>query len=524
MRFRWTHRLRDYLAARDYYVENGHASILSEIREVELYEDMPKLGKRTLDAATSPPTIDPALPDFETFRQCYSSLVWHFTFKEKPSRVDILTSLVVKPEFLSPEVSLPEMQQNGEKFNVIWLSDTAFVSCMEFSFKVGRTREWPAMDYSIHLWPRTTNEKVRLCVHSLDPSRPAPSIHHLLSKMLLGYPEDYFNLIHLQCHLKDLSALMSFHLLSIIPRKSSSEKAASPVNVRNLTVFHLADNLHAETVQAIMSRGHRKNLPIRYKFRNQRQLGAVLSHCSHLRHVSIEESLIWESMENSSELFAESCCLESASIFYWGHLQSHCLDGIVCNPTVKKLFVLIGFRRGWESFLQQHFTNALSGRVHLNELIVAVGYCGSLESNIIRSGLRTLITTCGVTKSGSLRRLSVVKYPYGYCHWPHVEVQSEPDASDASWDMNMSPGLAMNWYKYECGRCKELSELSKQASEQDRGEYASSASLLPLQVQAVNRGVVYCKTTSHAPHDMSPANATVLFAFLQATLLSCNKV
>jgi hypothetical protein len=215
MQFRWTHRLRDYLAARDCYVENGHASILSEIREVELKfdEEVSKLGKRTLDTATSPLPPDPAAPDFEVFCRCYSSHATHLTFKKKPSRVDILTSLVVKPEFHSPYVSLAEMQRKGETFHVIWLSDTAFVSCMGFSFKVGRGREGFAEDYEIYLRPRSAHRHVWFCAHSLDPTLRAPSIHRFLSEMVEGLPEDYFSLIRLSCLRQHLSTLMSFHLL-----------------------------------------------------------------------------------------------------------------------------------------------------------------------------------------------------------------------------------------------------------------------------------------------------------------------
>jgi hypothetical protein len=526
MRFRWTHRLRDYLAARDYYVEvtNKRASILSQIREVELCEDVPKLGKRTLDAATSQLSTDPAVPDFETFRKCYSDLTYGFIFKEKPSRSDILTSLVIKPEFHSPEVSLAEMQRNREKFHVIWLSNTAFVSPMQFTFKAGRTREWFAMDYAIYLRPRGANQLVCFSVHSLDPSEQAPSIHRFLSEMLKGYAADYISLICLESHRKHVPSLMSFNILSIIPSNSSSEKDASPVNVRNITTVEFLCNLDTDTVQAILLRGSQKNIPIRYQFQNQ-QLGAVLRHCSQLQHVSIDENPdIWEPTENSPPLFTENCSLESASIFLGSSFQSNVLNGIVCNPSVKKLFLLIDFRGGWEGFLQQRFTDAVSGGVHLNELIVAFCHCQSLESDTIRSGLRSLVATCGVTKSGSLRRLSVVEYPSGFYVWPHVELQLESDASDAFWDTNMSPALAMNWCKYESDCSKAKAELSKHVSEQDFGEDGLSLSLLPRKVQAVNRGVVYRKSTLHTPHDMSTANASVLFAFVQASLLPCNKV
>jgi hypothetical protein len=310
MRLRWTHRLRDYLAERDYYVENRHASILSEIREVELISDeaTPILGKRTLNVATSPPPPDPT--DFEVFRQCYSSLAWHFTFKEKPARADILTSLVVKHEINSRDMSLAEIQQNGDSFHVIWLSDMTFVSCMEFSFQVGRARSRPAMDYEIHLQPRTAHKSVCLCAHSLDPTVRAPSIHRFLSKMLEGYAEDYFSLIRLGCHLERLSSLMSFNILSIIPSNSSSEKDASPPNMRNLTTVQFACDLDTDTVQAILLRGGQKKLPIRYKFRNQQQLGAVLRDCSQLSHICVDESSYHgEALETSMVPFTESCCL-----------------------------------------------------------------------------------------------------------------------------------------------------------------------------------------------------------------------
>jgi hypothetical protein len=211
-------------------------------------------------------------------------------------------------------------------------------------------------------------------------------------------------------------------------------------------------------------------------------------------------------------------------ICYWGHFQSNCLDGIVRNPNVKKLYVLIGFPYRWEHFQQQSLADALSGHIQLNELIVAFGASSSSAPNRIREGLRSLVAACGVTKSGSLHHLSVVNYSHRYDRWPHVELHPESSKNDASWDTNMSPALAMNWYKHESGCFKEHTESSKHASEQDLYKDGASLALLPWKLRAVNRGLVYRKTTLHAPHDMSTANASVLFAFLQATLLPCNKV
>jgi hypothetical protein len=309
-----------------------------------------------------------------------------------------------------------------------------------------------------------------------------------------------------------------------MPRNSSSEKSASPFNARNLTTVHFECDVDTDTVQAILLRGAQKNLPIRYRFRDQRQLATVMRDCSQLRHVSIEERHYnWQALEASLVPFTESCCLESVSIFFSGHLQSNFLDGIVRNPHVKKLYVLIGFSQGWERFQQQSFTDALSGDIQLNELMVAFG-ARSSAPNTIRDGLRTLVATCGVTTSGSLHHLSVVRYPHKFERWPHVELQPDSGTNDASWDTNMSPTLVMNWYKHESGCCKAKTELSKQVSEQDLGKDGPSLSLLPRKVQAVNRGVVYRRTTLHAPHDMSTANASILFAFLQASLPLFNKV
>jgi hypothetical protein len=333
--------------------------------------------------------------------------------------------------------------------------------------------------------------------------------------MVRDLPEDYFNQIRLECRRKNVSNLMSLRMLSLIPRKAL-ETGASPVNVRNMTTVHFDCDLDTDTVQAILSRGAQQNLPVRYQFHNQKQLGAVLSDCSQLSHVCIDEwSSRGEALETSLVPFTESS-LESVSICYRGHFQSNVLTGIVRNPNVKKLYVLIGFPEGWERFQQQGFADALSGYIHLKELVVGFSV---FPTNTIRDGLRTLLAACGVTKSGSLHHLSVVKYPHRYDEWPHVELQPESGANDSSWDTSMSPALAMNWFKHEGGCFKEQTESSKHASEQDLRKDGASLSLLAWKLRAVNRGVVYRKTTLHAPHDMSTANASLLFAFLQGTLL-----
>jgi hypothetical protein len=103
--------------------------------------------------------------------------------------------------------------------------------------------------------------------------------------------------------------------------------------------------------------------------------------------------------------------------------------------------------------------------------------------------------------------------------WP-VPVFQEAMVNSNSWDKLVSPRLTVNWYD-DCLRNHQKCENgSLHASASLLGKSATTGRLVPWSVRAVNLGIVYRKTTYNVPHDMSTANASVLYSLLHSHIVT----
>jgi hypothetical protein len=569
MKIRWTHRLRDYMAEADYFVEVSDAGSFCKIREAELVHEeatpaaatlaagsRSSTRKRNAAAATSTSSTarkkaasksvapsrqcDPVFedpPTFELFNQCYNrrETDYFLKTKSKAAMKYIRTSYLARPDFRVAETSFEAMVQEGHRFAVLWLTESVFISSIKFWIRYGDTG---LADYQIALVPRNSLETTMFYVYSIPlmmispPSLVAISFVASLCKQL---PCDYFRYIIFGWFRNDIPPPL-VRQLSIVPTsRPCAHKGTDGTDFTKILFSKKAWSsyirydfvtLEPQDIRAVLSYCGKNNLAVRLVLGLELNtaVNAALGESPHLRHVDIPAPLHWHEVDEGETPFTENGSIETISAFFdcSGTSVSPQLKGIVHNRGLKRAHVATWDGPECVDTLSFLFRAVFSGTSMLQEMIV-VFVPSSFTSNNSRDGFDSVLTIVegrSVADESKLCHVSVVRGNSDEpLDWP-VPVFQEAMVNSASWDKLVSPHLTVNCY-YDCLRNhQECENGSLDASASLLGKSATAGRLVPWSVRAVNLGIVYRKTTFNVPHDMSTANASVLYGLLHSHIVT----
>jgi hypothetical protein len=560
MQLRWTHRLRDYFAEEKVFVkldENENVASFCAIREVELisegatvvhpFDDHPPASRTHV--ATSGNSIPNSLendapipevtqhhseqsdgfedpPSFDKFSRCYQHCQTRFYLRTTSSEKYMLAHTLAKPEFHVADTSLGEMSREGERFDVLWLSETVFMSSVHWH--AGPC--FPSLcDYQIELSPWHNREIIVFYVYTLSsftdlmgPRRQTPPsldpVSYLASMTAL-LPNDYFHKIYVSWKRSDVPIPLE-KFMAIVPTNTDARRRG-PLDCTAVTLFQALEPLQLQDILAALSYCEERNLAVRHFLHLKKldtTINTALRECPHLRHVDIRERFCQRRREylletrliNSEVPFTENHFLESIAVeaSSWDSVLP-LLQGAARNRGLKHLYIF-----SWKCLHElcphaEWFFAAMSNVSALQEIIIA---CRGYERSVY--SLSQNLDPRSVPPRTNLCHFSIVITSSGEGPtWPVPAFKKALVNSDL-WDNLVSPRLAVNWYSYRLKQNQGRSPVSNTSAAHKERITSEKLVVVPWKVRAVNLGIVYRKTTYHTPHDMSTANASVLFALL----------
>jgi hypothetical protein len=524
MRLRWTRRLWDYLAKEDWYVEECSLKYFREV-ELECDEDV-SLGistdqqspqKQKLTTSVENGVTSDCQLSFDQFRQCYSRCrgsVCLATCKDAKTIATPLRSMssLAPPECHKPLELLDNMAQSETGFFIVWISDTVFVSSIQFKI----SRHHGSLDeYRIFMSPRLSNDYLVYFVYSLplvskDPPQPrlAPPIAPIsfLGSMVNVLPFGYFKAISFFWY-RYISEPPLKELLSLVP---TPKPGVIPFEA--LTTLTFCSLLSRDQIHAVLSHCEENNLWVQPKFSVQgstfHEYNSALRESPHLRHIHIPLHYFRHQLERDEAPFTVNEHLESMTIDYFPHIygadmwpSSSLLKVVSCCRNLKHLYMRV---KGWKRFLNVNSSVlnwVISGAIPLEEVVVSSCVDPAPNFQSVWANLSLTLLGCFVAGQRNLCHFSIVaKHRKG--SWPIPKFLKAPMNLEP-WDKLVTPSLALN-----CFRKLQSGNTAKETRMHENS--------VAWKVRAVNLGVVYRKTTYHTPHDMSTANAGVLFALLRS--------
>jgi hypothetical protein len=533
MRLRWTHRLKDYFVEENIFVQTNDQSVATfcAIREAELIceDDVATATENCKFARTSEAAHhhhkqnvsreDP--PTFDQFCRCYDGRSVRLFLSKYDEKSFLKTCYLAKPEFRVADTSLDTMAREGVKFCILWLTETIFISSVHWTSWSHRDQIY---DYQITLTPWHSSEAIVVHVYTLSsfgglkgPRREAPpSLDPIsfLASMATQQRDGYFRKVRVQRR-NDISIPLE-KFLEIIP--TNKDKGwRRPPHSRALTLVEFFDAFRLQDIVAALSYCEEHNVAVRH-FLHLKELdtnvNAVLRECPHLHHIDIRgwiygstERLLRINLEKGEIPFTENHHIESITIeiSFWKDVSPF-LKGAAVNRGLKHLYIMC---RYWQESLLQDvalFLGSLSKSSSLQEIIVACPLRPFSKSQPLS---KILDARC-VSSATKLHHFSVVAAKWNEDSFWAMHGFDKAMVNSDVWDRLDSPRLSLNWYSNYLAQRQERrpgSRISAAVKE-------TIAAVVPWKVRAVNLGIVYHKTTYHTPHDMSTANATVLFALL----------
>jgi hypothetical protein len=553
MRLQWTHRLRDYLSNEKYCIEVSKAGSLCAMKEVELIHEPPVVGmERTPghveligdggEAAPSAtrkrkaPTksksgskalkdstpkdhhhIEPVVlctdyPSFEQFSDCYQEQEGHLLLKTSATKSDILASFVARHEFCAAHAgaSFDALCQEGKQFSVFWFSDTVFMSSIRFCMRGGRD----VPDYDISLVPRHGRKAVFFVYSILSFAKgrlrrkrvPSQTPITFLASMATRLPSDYFEAIHFTWRRVDCPQ-PAVEFLSVVPPQPPLTMRSNTWD--NLTTVRFQSPLTPHLIGAALAYCEANRLSVRHHFDCPlvEDVNRVLLESPYLQHVHIPDQYFHR---NSTEVapFTENGNIESMSVDFYSYIGAELslLRSAGRSLSLKRLYLVVRFRY-FEVFVSQYsylLNEALSGDSNLQEIMI---FFKDRKRADLDSLFQSLDMNC-VTARTKLCHFSITTGRWNDKRsWYAVR---DGIVSSDLWDKSVSPRLAINWYSEHNRGLPKYAASGKEAIME-----GSQQNLVSWKVRAVNLGIVYRKTTCQVPHDMSTANASMLFALVR---------
>jgi hypothetical protein len=252
-----------------------------------------------------------------------------------------------------------------------------------------------------------------------------------------------------------------------------------------------------------------------------RMFNAALLDCATLRHTEVPEYFLcnafhtWDETDvpftvnpHIESVHMHTTTGNSALLFF--------LDGVALNPCIQQLYL----SDLQPQFGSQHFKyllkNVLQGHPSLKRVDIEVRqtwddeeededplgeFVSDMGHTIVKTNLLFFAVVCTDDETSEL-----------LCHPVFQE----------SWDQNVVPGLAMNWYTYEYEQKQGELTFTHQGTKRRRLAPTTSKPMLPLRILDVNQGNVYRLVTvqNSVQCDKSATNASLIFQMFLDTFKS----
>jgi hypothetical protein len=481
-------------------------------------------------------------PTFEQFNQCYDTCETScfLTTNKKPTMKYTLTSSLARHDLFVTDTSFDKMVQEKQRFSVLWLAEDTFISSIKFWKRHG---DAGLADYQIVLVPRESNEATLLYMYSLSSMAPGLQKRHpppslapisFLASMCNQLPCNHFSSVYFSWFRSDIPHPL-VKQLSIMP--TNRLRIQEPIEYNDVTKVLFSNQpwssyfchdvvaLQPKDIRAALSYCGQKNLPVRHVLQLELSpaVNTVLRESPHLRHVHMPTDLCWGSVPEEEVPFTENNHIESFSGVFgcYGTSVSRALKGIARNRGLKLLYAEVREGPQLLNSLDFLFRAVSSGSSPLQEMIVVFNSkCGF---RVFKS-VSEIVERQFVSHKCNLRHFSVLRSDLKTVQeWP-VPVFHRAKVNSNSWDKQISPHLAMNWYDNHRQNTLKSEKRSPQSCGSSSGKNAAmedqQLKLVPWKVRAVNMDIVYRKTTYHVPNDTSITNASVLFAVLLSDMVA----
>jgi hypothetical protein len=565
---RWTTRLRDFLGKRGYEIEAGS---LPKLREADFIppplpeaDSQSKIKNAVLqgpdrkrksidgphdnDKTDSAPIAFPQSFDFYLFWWCFNRSQ-HLQLHIYPRGTGI------------PPPDHDQQQQSRckpvdwfrEDVSLLWLSPSIFISTIELSWASAKTAKLtPLWLYTItfhvrhscgcpdvgsfHIYCIEYFEKYKR--HKPSPPRlPLALFHQMLSPL----PVDCFVSVEFKRRAPIDCDFYSQLLSSIMPSAVDALPPLMTKNYQEYTEVRFSGKITDAELAAILD--HPFHPYVRLVFDlfdettlDRQEFNYMLRYSSdHVRHLKIPKFLItFDPSKLGDESFTANPRLETLTMDSWCgnmYVSPDLMRGIQRNPNFQRLalrfYVIISRIRDIERERRFPFTVQEKVALLLQEVIPSHPSFKelSVEAELI-SKVSDDINDEMTGRSIDHLLSSSESFPNTLTHlsfeWTGQSFEGghKPEISSAVWDVQVAPHLAMNWLFHQ-SQAEQRHEVptwarSKKASNRIKRTGAQpAASLLALQIRAINEGILYRKTTEHLPHNMSTANASVIAALLQ---------
>jgi hypothetical protein len=476
---KWTCRLRDLIESKGYKTCERAVKRCTEIREAEF--------------------VDGNLPEqfrWETFKNCCEHkdnvYVWLFNCDSVTSPIGQLVPAInsCSPELLHIRslCGLPITSVQERKLDVLWLSQTVFVSWTAFSFEQRSLRDFEVEFIAYRGFSCYVYSLSAFGEGEWVSSSSALAMHFF--RHLIGLlPANYFRVIRLCC----LDKSKQFPLedfLSMVPHDAPLPPLHSDTQ---WTKFHLSlepRSINQDELRAIFS--HKFHPLVKLSFNDRvfdqsvpfNVFSDLLRQARHLRAVALPSRLMWA---------GQPPALSFKSVA----LKSQGLTAILANDISEISPALL------HSFSTQHQVNEIRMEFHHNRW----------EKAAKRAQLHGCIKPL-FQRNSRLEHLTIQFAEEDFHHVPLESIvsmclsQSMCFFSASSkirgidrnldrvqyWDQTVFPQLSLNYWRNHVG--KPVAKVS-------------------LVVKAINQGLIYRKTTDHIPYNSKIAHAGIIFYLIK---------
>jgi hypothetical protein len=571
----WTTRLRDFLE------EGGYESdprTWQHVREAEFIchahqskNDENKDSSRKCKSSSAPTAVEAT--DSATFPQEFDFHVFWGCF----NRIAYLPLDIFPPNSGIHQRMRQPQNDRGKPVDwfqhdvsLMWLSPTVFISNAEISWtspKNGHRNLLWIYTVTLEMRPASGSQGIRsiyiYCLeyfHKRKRNKPPPPLlplsffRHMVSRL----PVDFFAAIAFTEGTPMFSpSFYSTFLASVLP---TAEEARPPVKTKNYqdyTEIRFPDKMTSPTLKMILEHPFHPYVRLVFDQLDDTSLDIdrvnlmLRNSSNHLRHLKVPTFLV-KYVPEDDESFAANPRLETLTMDWatpprhrewrdappgWNNtgVSPAILDGIRRNPNFQRLnlrFALPGITRpgfdGYYQFMppiQENLTCLLDTVIpkhpSFKELTVNIKTdWDETYDALCAEGINCLIANWR-SLGTSLCHLSFTHE----CMERH-EPGWDPDEKKnlPLWDLRVAPGLLTNWLFFQSPLEQRHESppwaLSKQPAQRaKRAPRQPAASLLALQIRAINEGILYRKTTEQLPHDMSAANATVMHVLVHRVLV-----
>jgi hypothetical protein len=406
---------------------------------------------------------------------------------------------------------------------ILWLSNTVFLSCLEFRLTNDQIDKQSMFDYEVTFDP--FRDSWPLYVYSLssftvartegfvEPTPPDLPLHFFRHVAALA-PVDFFERMDLHGGRgKYISPRLCTLFLSILPTQESDGRSMPQTSIALLgnEYQHYPVPLDEQQLEVIATYPHNSQVKLNLgEISDDVSLDRVnqlLRESQHIRHLGVDGSLA--NFDGRDGSFSSNPRLRSLWIHTVGSgISESLLDGLSINTGIQHLELSLeehlpeqeGFRKPLEYLFEQVLPKCRS----LRSLTLKITNWVS-EDDIDLSDFREIIfqhiaaSAAGtrVLRFGSLVSLRLITESY----------EDVVDAPSEIFNRILSPSLALSW------------------CQQSRNEHSWATSpvlavpggLVPSMVRATNQDVIYVKTTGQKPSDIPlpfdsrTANATVIY-------------